>query len=439
MDFKKALAIALRGVQTTFGDRNLLLIMVVAPLAITLIIGAAFSKFVGPRNDLSLDISVGLVNEDQGTTILNQPLNYGDIITGLLVPPTDKTPDPNNTLFKLLKAQKMSRTEAIVKVDKGNLTAAIIIPAGFSESLNPTRNDKPIQTTITLYRAPDSSIAASIVSSVIRGIVNNLASGNIAIFAAKAQVSAGKASPLLLASSQQIEQTVRNDLQAIPPITLVDHVVGDQQQTANNFDPLQYFAPSMAVFFLTFTMAGSASSIIEEQTAGTLQRMLSSPTSRTTILVGKLGGTYVTGLLQLTVLIFAMALLGPILGSKTSVWGNNIPGLILITLSATAAATGLGALLAGLARSAQQADVISNAVLIALGMVGGAFFDVSTLGLQGVSKLTPNYWATNAYTTLARTNDLSTIFPNVAVLLVIFVVLFGIGLLAFNRRLKNLS
>ncbi len=194
----------------------------------------------------------------------------------------------------------------------------------------------------------------------------------------------------------------------------------------------------MAIFFLTFTMAGGAGSIIDEQDNGTLQRMLSSPTTRTTILSGKLGGTYLNGVLQVAVLIIATALLAPLLGSKLSVWGSNLPGIALITLSAVAAAVGLGTLIAGVARTAQQADVLSNALLIVSGIAGGAFFNIASMGpfFQSISKLTLNYWATNAYSTLAQTGDLTSVLPNIGALLLMFVIFFGVGLALFNRRLS---
>ncbi len=439
MDFRKLLTIALKDVRVLFSDRNLLLTMIAAPLALTFIIGAAFSKFTvgGGGGDVPIEnIGVAVVNEDQGATVFLQKLNYGDIITNILVPADPANP-PNDTLHKLIKAQKLTRDEAINQVKAGKLTAAILIPADFSASLDPNK-DKPAQTQITVYRDTASPISASIVSSVVRGIVNNLTSGSIAIFAAKDQVSAGKANPALLIQSQKIAQTVNDQLQKSPPITLSERSVTGQKPVGSSFDPLQYFAPAMAIFFLTFTMAGSAGGIIEEGDHGTLQRMLSSPTTQATILGGKLGGTYISGVLQITILLIATALLAPLMGSPNSVWGTNILGVALVTLCAVAAATGLGTLIAGLARTAQQADTISSAVLILSGVVGGAFFNLAALGpaFQSVSKITLNYWATNAYSTLAQTGDLGAVLPNLIILLGMFVVYFGIGLMFFNRRLK---
>jgi hypothetical protein len=50
-----------------------------------------------------------------------------------------------------------------------------------------------------------------------------------------------------------------------------------------------------------------------------------------------------------------------------------------------------------------------------------------------ISQLIPNYWATNGFYQLTQTG----VFPgtHAAILLVMFVVLFGAGVTLFNRRL----
>ncbi len=86
MDIQKVLTIALKDVRITFGDRNLLIIMIAAPLLLTFIIGAAFSRFTGSNGDVPIEsIAVGVVNEDQGTTVFLRPLNYGAILSGILI------------------------------------------------------------------------------------------------------------------------------------------------------------------------------------------------------------------------------------------------------------------------------------------------------------------------------------------------------------------
>jgi ABC-2 type transport system permease protein len=182
-----------------------------------------------------------------------------------------------------------------------------------------------------------------------------------------------------------------------------------------------------------------ASSILDEQVKGTLQRMSVSPTPRSTILAGKLGGTYLGSFMQLAILIVAMAVLGVVMGTKGSVWGSNPIAVVLVTIVTVLAACGLGIMVGGLARSATQADTLSTLVVTFSGMLGGAFFPLASLGgpFELLSKLTINYWGTNAYSELARTSSLTAILPNLAALFVMFIIYFSIGVFAFNRRLKG--
>jgi|SRR5579859_264082 len=433
MDFIKAWAIALRSVRTTYSSRNTMLILFAAPIALTLIIGAAFSKFFG--GDLPIDhIPVAIVNQDTGTTIpLLGPFNYGNTLMGILVP-ANGTPDPNNKLQTLISAQVFTNAdEAIAQVKQGKMAVAIIIPPEFSASLNPATQDRPQPTTITFYEDAGSPTSASVVASAVRSVINGLISGNIADFVAKAL------SPLLIPKMPQITKAVGTQVQSAPPIQLKSETVGQTTTAAANNNPLTYFAPAISVFFVTFTAAGSASSIIEEQEAGTLQRMFISPTSRATILAGKLLGTYLIGLSQLALLIVAIAVLGNALGGASSIWGNNVVGIVVMALSAVAAATGLGALISGLSRTSQQSDAIGNGLLIVLGILGGTFFDFSSTSpaFANVSKVTLNYWATHGFQALTQGGDLASILPNVAVLLLMFVVFFGIGVVGFNRRFDS--
>ena len=430
MDFRKILIIALRDVRITFADRNLLLIMIAAPLALTTIISAAFSGFTGGNDVPIQNIQAAVVNEDEGVSLFVQQVNFGDIITNILVPAEGQAPDPDNTLQKLITAKEMTRDEAIAAVNSGKIAAAIIIPKDFSAALNPV-NDAPAETKITLYRDSGSPLTASIVASVTRSIVNGVVSGNIAIFAA------GQVQPSLkLLNAQQIAQGV-SEQSGTPPIA-VNEIMVDNSQTAQTFSPAQYFGPAMAVFFLTFTMSASAASIIEEQDAWTLQRMITTPTSPATVLAGKLFGTYLTGLFQLLVLIVLMAIIGPLFGNNVPVWGTNYLGVLLLAAITVAGATGLGSILAAVSRTAEQANVYGSAVLTLMGLLGGAFFDLSSIpGLGIVSRLTLNYWATNGFSTLARTNDIGAVLPNLLALVIYFVVGFGIAVVLFNRRLKT--
>ncbi|HVO43122.1 MAG TPA: hypothetical protein VMT34_10880, partial [Aggregatilineales bacterium] len=76
MDFLKVWQIAMRTVRETFSNRNLILILIAAPILLTLIIGLAFSGLTS--GDLNIDsIAIAVVNNDQGANMGFVSLNLG--------------------------------------------------------------------------------------------------------------------------------------------------------------------------------------------------------------------------------------------------------------------------------------------------------------------------------------------------------------------------
>src|SRR5258708_1194001 len=425
MDLRKFAQIALKDIRLLFNDRATLLIIIVSPLVLTFVIGAALSGVSGSDSPIK-NIPVVVVNHDAGTSIGPSKINFGDNLTSAL----------NQTGDLLKVGTATDDTDAETQVKQGKATLAILIPANFSEtlnSLNPAFGDQKIN--LVLFRDAGAPISADIPAGGGGQVLNGFANANIA-------VSAGaKVNPdplFLLTQANAIAQEVANDSRgsAAPmSVNVVDSAPNAQAGSGGNL--LQYFAPAMAVFFLNFAMAFGAVSIIEEKENGTLQRLLASPTRRMTILAGKLGGTYAKGLIQITDLIIGKSIFVRILGSSSSVWGTNIPALVLLTLIVVAASIGFGTMIAAMAKTRQQAQIYTSAIMIVMGLVGGAFTPGATSGgaTALASRFTVNYWGTNAYFTLAQTGDLTSILPNIVVLLGIFVVCFSIGVYLFNRRL----
>ena len=193
-----------------------------------------------------------------------------------------------------------------------------------------------------------------------------------------------------------------------------------------NGSALAYFAPSMAVLFLMFTLFDAASSILEEERQGTLARLMAAPTGFAQILAGKLLGVFTTGALQLTVLIVASRLL---FGLN---WGPA-GGLALMVISVALAAAALGACIVAFSRNEQQAGIASAAIAMLFGILGGNFFDSAAYPawMIPLSKLTLNRWALDGFTDLTR-RGLSTadVLPEAGVL---FAAAFLFGTIALVR------
>ena len=195
------------------------------------------------------------------------------------------------------------------------------------------------------------------------------------------------------------------------------------------FNVMAAMAPGMALMFLMFTVSNGGRSILAEQAAGTLPRLLISPTTSAQVLSGKLFGIYLTGVLQVLILVLASTLIFGI------TWGDPL-GVLLITLAAVFGATGWGMLLTSLARTPGQVSSIGSAVMLIFGILGGSFFPTSALpGWYGIfARLTPNAWGLDGFTQLATGGKVADLLPDLLGLLVMGLVLGGVAILLFRRR-----
>ena len=143
-------------------------------------------------------------------------------------------------------------------------------------------------------------------------------------------------------------------------------------------------------------------------------------------------GVFFNCVLQLVFLFIALTIVASILsGGFTLIWGTDFIRIGLVILLAALASTGLGTLLAGLAKTPEQGQIYGSLVSVAMAVLGGAF------GFQlprAVAQFSLLYWGTDAFTKLA--NAQGDITLNLLVLLIFGVGMFTIGFWLFNRRLN---
>lgn len=163
--------------------------------------------------------------------------------------------------------------------------------------------------------------------------------------------------------------------------------VRDVSATSKELDQKSFFAAGMAVFFLFFTVQFGVTSLLEERNDGTLARLLAAPISRTSILGGKLLTSFLLGVISMAVLVVATSLL---FGAS---WGNPA-GVAVLIVAAVLAAMGIMALIATLAKNAEQAGNWQMVVAVVLGLLGGTFFPVSQAPgiLSRLTFVAPQAW-----------------------------------------------
>ena len=116
-------------------------------------------------------------------------------------------------------------------------------------------------------------------------------------------------------------------------------------------------------------------------------------------------------------------------------WGDAL-GIIVLILAAVFGATGWGMLITAFARTPAQVGSTGSAVMLIFGILGGSFINLEQMPsfLQTFSKITPNAWGLDGFTTLALGGTLKNLTEPVTALLIMGTVLFGVAVVLFNRN-----
>jgi len=145
-------------------------------------------------------------------------------------------------------------------------------------------------------------------------------------------------------------------------LTLEVGQAGERRRIPSGFE--QAVPGIMVMFTLLVMLSSGAVLLVTERREGLLRRLAATPLSRGSVVLGKWGGKFVLGLLQITIAMLAGQLL---FGLD---WGPRLPMVLLVMLVYAALVAALGLLLGSLARTEGQAvglGVISTNILAGLG------------------------------------------------------------------------
>lgn len=409
---KKILLIGWKDLTLAFRDRAALLLMLAAPFALTVGLGFVTGRLSGAGSSGLSDIPVILVNRDAsrlGNALVD--LFQSQDLASLLAPAVVTDP-----------------AQARQQVDENRAAAAVIVPAGFTQSIMPDTGAAGPLVQIEVYANPTSPTGAGVIRTIVDQFASQVEAGRVGVQVVVAElVGHGLIAP-------QDAQRVAGEVGAAQPgeaqpasaITLNSATSGGE---AVQFDPLAFMAPGMALMFLMFTVANGGRTLLSERAQGTLPRLLVSPTSASQVLGGKVLGIYLTGVVQMLILIVSSAVL-----FRLS-WGSPL-GVLALVLAAVAGAVGWGMLITALARTPGQVNAVGSAIMLTFGILGGSFFSMDNMPrwFAAISKITPNAWGLDGFTTLALGGGLPDILGSIAALLAMGAALFGVAVLIINRR-----
>jgi ABC-2 type transport system permease protein len=407
---KKILQIGWKDLRVIFRDRAALILMLLAPFAMTVGMGLVTGTLSSSGGGLS-QVPLVVVNLDRNT--------LGNALVDVL-----RSPE----LSKLLAVEENNNIAAArAMVDSDETAAVVIIPAGFTASVIPQDGQATSEKAqIEVYKNPSRQISTGVVQSIVESFLNEVETGRIGGQVAVAQlISSGLVPPQQAAAvGMQIGTRLANERSNLQTLTLNTRQASIQEEPSF----LMYIAPGFALLFLMYTVSLGGKTLLTERQEGTLTRLMTTPTGPSQVLVGKMAGTFMIGLAQMTILIVASALL---LGLR---WGDPLAVAILL-LTTVAAATGWGMLLAALSRTPGQVSSIGMAMTLLFGLVGGSFFGGTLTGVIGyIGMLTPNYWGQKGFNTLANGGNMQDLLPVYAATLLMAAILLVISVFIFRKK-----
>ena len=169
--------------------------------------------------------------------------------------------------------------------------------------------------------------------------------------------------------------------------------------------------------------------MIETRRLGIARRILSTPTSSRTLVLGQVLGRLALALIQALIII-----LGSLIFFGVS-WGDPL-GTAAVVIAFALVGTGAAVLLGSLFASEQQAGPVALLLGLGLAALGGSMapLEVFPSTARKIAHLTPHAWANDAFTKLLDHGaGLTDVLPQVGVLLAIAAVL----LVAATWRLRR--
>jgi len=212
---------------------------------------------------------------------------------------------------------------------------------------------------------------------------------------------------------------------------------GALEQRAN---ASQHSVPAWLIFGMFFVMLPMANGFQREQQSGVLLRLRCLGVSMGTLALSKLLPYLAINLLQFALLLAIGVWALPLLGLPGLQLPGSVAAYVLLAGCLALAACSLGLAIASLARSGEQALMLSGGINLILAAIGGIMVPKSVMpeAMARLAEISPMSWALDAFLVLlVGQGSLSDVAPWCARLLLFAAIVGAAALFLFLKRLND--
>ena len=424
----KILDIVFKDITRSFRSVFAIGMILVAPLLLTGLIYFAFGGM--SSGDVSMTaVKVGIVNLD--VLPVDAPLEapLGEIIRLIFF--------DESVQSSITATDYLDEASARDAVNKQEIGVAVIIPRNFTERY--LSGDQDVQQ-VLIISDPTLSVGPAIVKDIVTMGIDGFAGGGISrqTIMERLQANGIQTEPTQFQAWDERYGNWYTDFQRDlfhNPEKAAFVVVAPSADETKTENPMQktmgMVLAGQMIFFAFFTGAYSMMSILEESEEGTLARLFSTPTNRTSILAGKFAAVFFTVILQGV----AMMIAGHLIFGVT--WGIPLSAALALT-GQVIASTGLGVLLISLVKNTRQGGPVLGGGLTAMGMLGGLFTanmpNAMPAAMNTIANFTPQGWVLKAWRMVMDGGSTGDLLLPFGVLVGMGVVMFVIGAKMFGKR-----
>jgi ABC-2 type transport system permease protein len=420
----KALDIAFKDLKRSLRSTFLLGMMFAAPLLIVGLIYFAFGSMTS--GDVSMTaIKVGVVNLDQQPEDAAIEAALGESIRGMFF--------DESVQSWITASDYPDEAAARAALNSQEIGVAVIIPQTFSEDYFTGQSG----TSILILQDPTLSIGPGVVREMVSSLLDGVAGGGVAYqtIQTRMEVNGKTLDPSSIPALIERYSAWYADFQRAlfhAPQEAALAVISPEAggENANSLQSMMGLVMAgQMIFFSFFTGSYAMMSILQESEEGTLARIFTTPTNRTTILAGKFLAVLFTVILQGTVMMLAGSLLFHVNWGEPAAAALSLFGQMF-------ASVGLAVLLVSFIKTSKQAGAIFGGALTALGMISGLFTTNIQMpaGFNALGNFTPQGWVLKAWKASLAGQPASELVLPFIVLMAMALAMFAIGALMFRKR-----